>query len=301
MLANKFAETILKDHDLKLLCDSALQRMSFVRFERNIRRLLDEYAVDLLRKAKQHIKRSAAQIIKRHPGEVVDSLHASLDLNEAFKAAEMNLLFEKQANKDENIRLFLSELSHSAELWDGDLKCDDDDQHSEGSDDEDTLSMKFESFKPPPRNGAAFNNLKENFKQFLFPPSKDSRSAVPKDVTETGVDRKIVEQQFRLESDNGSAPEVICPQNCHTENSGYPDEPEISSNTPTRPFMYIEDFSSEPSIGDRLKVLIENVLGQSLFWWPFREPLRPLASGMRRFTWKCVSLAVSSDQYAKIH
>ena len=171
------------------------------------------------------------------------------------------------------MRSFLSELSHSSSLWSGDSKRCDDDQHSESSNEEDAISLGFGSFEPFLCNGVAFNNFKGNLRRFVFPQSKDSRSAAQKGAMESGAARKIVKrQQFRLKSDIKAASEVTSPQECHLENGGYQGEPETSSNSPTQALMYFEEFKSEPSIGDRLKVFIERILGQSVLWWPLKNP-----------------------------
>ena len=52
---------------------------------------------------------------------------------------------------------------------------------------------------------------------------------------------------------------------------------------------YIEGLSMRPTLGDRSKVAVERVLSRPLLWWPFKEPIRPLGRGMRRFSWECVS------------
>ena len=52
---------------------------------------------------------------------------------------------------------------------------------------------------------------------------------------------------------------------------------------------YYKQSDAVSTIGDRFKVLLEHLLGRSMLWWPLKEPLRPLVSGMRRYYWKCVS------------
>ncbi|KAI1618374.1 hypothetical protein EDD36DRAFT_414054 [Exophiala viscosa] len=43
----------------------------------------------------------------------------------------------------------------------------------------------------------------------------------------------------------------------------------------------------EPSTYDHLKIYFERLSGQQLVWWPFTEPDRPIADGMRRVASQC--------------
>ena len=177
-LADRFAQVILVDNDLKQLYAIALQSLTYQRFERNLQRLLGIYARDLLQDAKRHEERLAARAVKRHLEKILQSLRTALDPEEAARAAGMHHLNEQPVNKDDLMRSYLS-VSGDIEPSQLDRIHDFDGQESEGSADEDLLKQRFESIKPFLCNGAAFRNLKENFRKFLNPQQRQLKGLAP--------------------------------------------------------------------------------------------------------------------------
>ena len=175
-LADRFAQVILVDNDLKQLYAIALQSLTYQRFERNLQRLLEIYARDLLQDAKRHVERLAARAVRRHLEKILGSLRTALDPEEAARAAGMHHLNEQPVNKDYLMRSYLS---GDVEPWQLDQIHDVDRQESESSADEDLLKQKFESIKPFLCNGAAFRNLKENFRKFLNPQQRKLKGPAP--------------------------------------------------------------------------------------------------------------------------
>ena len=276
MLANRFAQALLKDNGFRALCEIAFQLLNSERFERNMRRLLDYYVVDLLQAAKQQIERSATRALKRHQNEVVEALNAILDPNRAMKEVAMRELANQRVEKLETLKSFLS--GSALEVRNTEQEKPKNDDASESSDIEDNIALEFESVKPFLCIGAPFENLKANLESFLFPSQKTTTPS----NTEPALNDDAAKIRKGNEVGVSSVWETTATLrvNRQTE-SAFP----AGANQN----LYLEQRDVVPSYSDLLKTLAERMFGRSLLWWPLKEPLRPLADGMHRFCWKCVS------------
>ena len=293
MLSNKFARILLEDNDFKPLCEWALKKMPYPKFERNIRRLLQTYAVDLRQEAQQQAERLAAKAIKRHLDKILMSLRTKLDPDEAAKAAGIDSLSKQEADKADILKSYLSESQYNEiQLQSITEKKYEEELSSDDSNGDIALSRSFDSVKSFLCHGAAFQNLKVNFRKFLQPSPKRSSRAAQIVHPETIAAEKTVIQQIKQDAVIKSVEGLTISRESRLEEDRHSTEQAQSLNIPTEPLLFVEDYSVVMSFNDRCKVSIERLLGQALLWWPLKEPLRPLGDGMRRLSWTCVSRAV---------
>jgi hypothetical protein len=149
------------------------------RFEDNFRRLLKIYARDLQAEAKDQLQAKAAQFVRPRARRVASNIRRNFDPQDAALKLPLSNLEDGRARK----RL-LEDFLTGAPLADHDSTADEDSQwHDSDSDLEieeelPTLAM----VKGFLLSSKAFEQLKVNFRQFVFPSSKMDETALPHSI-----------------------------------------------------------------------------------------------------------------------
>jgi hypothetical protein len=300
--ADEFITLLLEDEELRVLFTAAIQsdRVGPARFERDLRRLLNQYSVDLKEEAESNEEKAAVYLIRsrsrylandirRKVTSIKDSDTQYENLKKrsdhkinSLKAveqylAESNPIDETAKVEDSNLRQptnFLSEDSgNEAEISErlSEGVNSDSDFEEKSADDDITESQNYEKLpklsmvKDFMTTSPAFSVFRENLRQFIQPASRS----------------KLGRLLAKL-----SKPE---------HNSSIPE----SSKSKLRSLITDLDFISpgqirisyqeSSSLLNHLKGIVEELTKETWEWWPFKPRMPPLPPGYARLYWDCVS------------
>jgi hypothetical protein len=300
--ADEFITLLLDDEELRVLFAAAIQsdRVGPERFERNLRRLLNRYSVDLKEEAERNEEKAAVYLIRSRSRYLANDIRRKLtpvkDSDRQYEnmkersdhkinslravelyLAESNLMDETARVENSNLRRpanFLGEDSRNeAESSERQFERvnSDSDFEENSADDDITESQNYEKLsklsmvKDFMITSTAFSMFRENLRQFIQPASR----------SELG---RLLAKLAKPERNN-SIPE--------------------SSKSKLRSLIRDLDFISPGqirisyqeswSLTNHLKGIVEELTKETWEWWPLKPRMQPLSPGHARLCWNCVS------------
>lgn len=108
-VADQLVSLLLDDKGLEALFLDGFTRLDAARFERNLRRLLKFYSLELRREASTEIAITAARFVKARIGYIVSSIRRAVDPNSVQRAEEMETLLSKKVEKELYVEQYLQQ------------------------------------------------------------------------------------------------------------------------------------------------------------------------------------------------
>jgi len=301
--ADEIISLLLEDEELRVLFTEAIQsdRVGPARFERNLRRLLNRYSVDLKEEAESNEEKAAVYLIRSR------SRYLANDIRKKFTSGKdsdrpyetLKKRSDHKINSSKAVERYLAEsapISQTARVEDNTLRrpanflsedsendVEGNETQSEGAnsdsdfeensaDDDITESQNFEKLpklsmvKTFMVTSTAFSMFRRNLQQFIQPPSRSEIC-------------RLLAKLSRPERNN-SIPE--------------------SSKAKLRILVTDLDFISPcqirisyqetSSFSNHLKGIVEDLTKETWEWWPLKPRIRPLPPGHARLRWDCVSI-----------
>jgi hypothetical protein len=299
--ADEFITLLLEDEELRVLFAAAIQsgRVGPERFERNLRRLLNQYSVNLKEEADSNEEKAAVYLIRSRSRYLANDIRRKLTsvkdsdrqyeiLTEqsdhkinSLKAverylAESNPIDETARVEDSNIRRpanFLSADSgneaESSERQPEGVNSDSDDGDS--ADDDITESQNYEKLpklsmvKDFMITSTAFSMFRENLRQFIQPASRSKLGRLLAKLSKPERNNSIPE------SSKSKLRSLIRDLDCIS-----PGQIRIS-------------YQESSSLLNHLKGIVEELTKETSEWWPLKPRMRDLSPGYARLRWDCVS------------
>ncbi|MCJ1264418.1 hypothetical protein MMC22_004289 [Lobaria immixta] len=106
-VVDQLVSLMLDDKGLEALCVDGFTRLHADRFERNLRRLLRIYALELCREASTEIETMAARFVKARVRYMVSSIRRAVDPGSVRKAEEMKSLLDQKVEKELSVEHYL--------------------------------------------------------------------------------------------------------------------------------------------------------------------------------------------------
>jgi hypothetical protein len=299
---DEFATLLLKDEELRVLFTAAIQsdRVGPARFERNLRRLLNQYSVDLKEEAESNEEKAAVYLIRsrsrylandirRKVTSVKDSDTQYENLKErsdhkinSLRAveqylAESNPIGETARVEHRNLHRpanFPSEDSGNepeSSEWQSEGINSDSDFEEKSTDDDITESQNYEKLpklsmvKDFITTSTAFSMFRENLRQFIQSASRSKLGRLLAKLSKPERNNSI------LESSKSKLRSLIT-------------DLEFIS-----PGQIRISYQESSSLLNHLKGIIEDLTKETWQWWPFKPRMRPLPPGYARLHWRCVS------------
>ncbi|KAK4987273.1 hypothetical protein LTR66_007640 [Elasticomyces elasticus] len=284
LAAQEIINLLLADNELQSLYLAAAESDAIrkERAERNFRRLLHVYSVDLKKEAKTkehlaavHLVRSCSRFIAK--GIMQKVSQQSKDNNWSEKLQRLSETNESKLKVGQypkqlhevDVRPKAEEPSEFLEIEDKiEVETDSDNNFSDKSNaDEQDLEplTELSHVKDFMVLGLAFVSLRKNFQDFVNPSFKSKLHKLINALTMRGHEALIISSQPRLRS--------LVTELQHVQ----PTQISIS---------YEEKFS----IANYLKGIVEDRTGEAWEWWPFESRLHALSPGQARLRWRCVGL-----------
>jgi len=275
---------LLNDENLKPLYSKALEspKIGGQGFERNFRRLLKKFAVDLKKEAEYPLQVQAARFVGAQATLVAANIREALqthgvktqeNTDQETSLAENPIIIaeeEQQSMLDLSIRKWISKTETSSYAEASEVP---------DTDDVDLSSLELVEVKQFILSSNAFVALKHNFTNFLYPPIEPPSKQAGHDT--------LPEENTKHES-----------MASHPEQEDQPKEVP-SDSLELEPFrLYyngrmftIRPWNLLPSIGfiDQAKAVIEKLIHCRIIWWPFAPRNTDCLKDHVRVTWYCVS------------
>jgi arginyl-tRNA synthetase len=293
--ADEFITLLLEDEELRVLFAAAIQsdRVGPERFERNLRRLLNQYSVDLKEEAERNEEKAAVYLIRSRSRYLANDIRRKLtSVKDSDRQYE--ILTQRSDHKINSLRAverylaesnskgsnqrrpdnFLSEDSgneaeSSEKLREGDNSDSDFEENS--ADDDITESQNYEKLpklsmvKDFMITSTAFSAFRENLRQFIQPTSRSKLGRLLAKISKPERNNSI------LESSKSKLRSLIRDLDFIS-----PGQIRIS-------------YQESSGILNHLKGIVEELTEETWEWWPLKPRLRPLSPGHARLRWDCVS------------
>jgi hypothetical protein len=293
--ADEFITLLLEDKELRVLFAAAIQsdRVGPERFERNLRRLLNQYSVDLKEEARRNEEKAAVYLIRSRSRYLANDIRRKLtsvkDSDRQYEILtersdhKINSLraverYLAESNpKDSNQRRHVNFLSEDS--WN---EAESSERHTEGvnsdsdfeensADDDITESQNYEKLpklsmvKDFMITSTAFSMFRQNLQQFIQPASRSK------------LGRLLVKL---------SKPE---------RNNSIPASSKSKLRSLIRDLDFIPpgqiriSYQESSSLLNHFKGIVEELTKETWEWWPLKPRMRPLSPGYARLRWDCVS------------
>jgi hypothetical protein len=300
--ADEFITLLLEDEELRVLFAAAIQsdRVGPERFERNLRRLLNQYFIDLKEEAQRNEEKAAVYLIRSRSRYLANDIRRKLtsakDSDKQYEIltkrsdnkinslraveqylAESNPIDETARMEDNNISRPANVLSddsgnqaESSERQPEGINSDSDFEEN-SADDDITESQNYEKLpklsmvKHFMITSSAFSMFRENLRQFIQAASRS----------------KLGRLLAKL-----SKPE---------RNNAIPESSKSKLRSLIRDLDFISpgqiriSYQESSSLLNHFKGIVEELTKETWEWRPLKPRMRPLSPGYARLCWDCVS------------
>jgi hypothetical protein len=258
--ADEFVLLLLKDEHLKSLYMAAIQnnKVGADRFERNFRRLLNQYSVDLMKEANSGDEKSAAYLVRSRSRYIANDVRRKLVPLSGGLLAE-TLKGQGVFDRGRILEEYLNSVPEKAvvkakdEVSDSDSESELDDAVLDDGVGNEKL-IRLSKVKDFMTSSKAFLMLRSNFQQFVQP---DFRSKLS----------RLIEKRSGVIGHTSLALDLA----------------------QIEPYQLTIIFEDNLSFSNRLKGIFEDLTQESWEWWPFKPRKRSLHRGEARLLWSCVS------------
>lgn len=272
-----FTELFVKDENLHWLCETALKRQQISRtvFEKNLRRVLIQFSINLKKEADTPERRVTVCFIGSRSKYLANKIWQRISAPLQGRGLLGSLRDFKTTNYWSKVDEYLKKLKSTEDAEnlnhiDGGHGSDSDDSSSEEGDpevqDSDALTelRRVEGFMI---SSTAFATLRDDLQDFVYPSLK---SLVLK-----WVFRKHTHGHREFLEPTASKLERLISQLHYIQHE-----------------HIVISYNDKPSIVNYLKSRIEDRLGETWNWWPLKPRMHELLPGQARIHWRCVSIAI---------
>lgn len=298
LATEELATLLLDDESLKPLYVSAIEskKIGAERFERNFRRLLNQYSIDLKREAESNDQRTAASLVRSRSRFIATYIRSRIAplgdiqqyelLKEQYRD-EVDLLqsvedyLEKSNHTDEpqnpeDKKIHSSPVPHGRDEISVQINLPDmiDSGSESGGNESGDETTDLPHYETLPRlsrvkefmmNSTAFSKFCDNFRRFVQLDFKSRVQALIQTLSETEDDDNLSEGSI-------SRLNILVT--------------ELAQIPPTHIEIVFED---NFRLSDRLKGIVEDITKEDWDWWPLEPRRRPIPPGRTRLGWHCVS------------
>ena len=260
--AEQVVSAVLADH-LRSFVEKALERMSFERLQRNVRRLLKDFYLDLLPLADDNLRKATVNVLRSRHGRTRITYEAlnSITLNQE----ESETHVEKHNQAEDNKKEFL-------EAW---------------------ISQNQAFAKPIMAESADIQKNKEDEVQHekVFETRGKAESDSSSEVSEASEAHETLEKPRIAEMETflfkGQAFEMLVFR-AYTFLLPRELQPllRVILSVPKEKVWFERDY---PSFTDSCKEFVENRTSEDWNWWPLAQRKRMLTPDQTRMHWRCVS------------
>lgn len=188
-VVDQLVSLMLDDKGLEALCVDGFTRLHADRFERNLRRLLRIYALELCREASTEIETKAARFVKARVRYMVSSIRRAVDPGSVRKAEEMKSLLDQKVEKELSVEHYLQTNQEidipkiASDFADSDVSSLQEQDDRDGDFISRSESTDLLQVKRLIINENAFEELRESLIGFVVPLLLDvQKSASPSDL-----------------------------------------------------------------------------------------------------------------------
>ncbi|KIX01182.1 uncharacterized protein Z518_08907 [Rhinocladiella mackenziei CBS 650.93] len=175
--ANEFVSLLLEDQTLTPLFSTAFDRIKADKLERNIKRLLKKYAIDLRQEAKGDVEKKAVQLIQKRARYIAYRVRLHYDKSTVDKAVWFEQLTKMSSDKRALMEDYLrGRTDKSTESLQRKPHGDDD---NDGDASDSSISTEAEADQPELNDldrvklfmfeSAAYQRFRQNLKDFVLP------------------------------------------------------------------------------------------------------------------------------------
>jgi hypothetical protein len=280
LAADEFAGLLFEDEILHSLYIIAIENAKIGpdRFERNLRRLLNQFSADLKTEARSTDQNAAVVLVRSRSRYIANDLRRRIaPSKEDMTYDRLREQRDKKLSSSKKVEEYLddSHIASSAGEFDGfdsDFDLESEDDVSDGGS---TEHHGYEGFPKLSRvkefmvTSRAFSLFRSNIRQFIYP------------SFETKL-RRLIEQVSK---------------SCGPERDMHRQLPPISLPELARLIVEWEFiapsqiqiiYDNKPSLKNRFKCVLEDLTEESWDWWPLEPPRRHLPSDKARVLWHCV-------------
>jgi WD domain, G-beta repeat len=314
-VVTELVHLLLNEKELKLLYALAMTKVRVEKFQRNLKRLLQQYGRSLLSEASKPLESQAARLVIKSAGPTADKIgKAIMHEDENDKRIAMQKLKDERTLKAPQLEAWLgsqdsrmpftgrqnkfvqedTKRTESPSAFNEEINpshtSDSDD--SDDSDELDGLEIpeqsklhtleKVESFMI---SGQAYKNLCEEFEQWL---NSGEENLVTKRMDSHGGPLRASDGVIRAAARGSQEVEEVVQHLSLSESVSAWDGSKLVRLTP---------WTLVPKLGvsDWFKGMIESLAQRPIHWWPLQERIPLCPEGSARLSWDCVSTLLSES------